>query len=189
MVENLKNELDQQEYKNRKLVRDLVSHPEPEPSRRRSDYSPPESPRHRDRPSSSSRRQPPSGSAVDDVASNFLQMKLSDPSTSLKYGRKRRDSDDDDVQTDESSQKIVNSFAQSYLAQAGGNVSESELRRRAEFMAKQRELLAEKKRAERQKQLDQFSTDRSSAAVHFICQATRDTANKRWYGWQEKKCF
>lgn len=36
------------------------------------------------------------------------------------------------------------------------NISENEIKRRAEFMQKQRDLLAEKKKIERQKQLDMF---------------------------------
>jgi len=37
-----------------------------------------------------------------------------------------------------------------------GQISEGELRRRAQFMEKQRELLTEKKRVERQRQLEQY---------------------------------
>ena len=57
-------------------------------------------------------------------------------------------------QIDESSSKLVNSMAQAYLN--SGNTSEAELKRRSEFMEKQRELLTEKKRVERQKQLENF---------------------------------
>lgn len=37
-----------------------------------------------------------------------------------------------------------------------GQISEAELKRRAAFMEKQRDILTEKKRAERQKQLEQY---------------------------------
>lgn len=37
-----------------------------------------------------------------------------------------------------------------------GQISEAELKRRAEFMEKQRDILTEKKRAERQQQLEQY---------------------------------
>ena len=49
---------------------------------------------------------------------------------------------------------IVSNMAQAYMN--SGATSEAELKRRAEFMEKQRELLTEKKRVERQKQLDQY---------------------------------
>ncbi len=64
----------------------------------------------------------------------------------------------------ESTSKIVNSMAQAYLN--NGNANESELKRRAEFMEKQRELLTEKKRVERQKQLEKL-----------MQQSTRDGEN------------
>ena len=56
-----------------------------------------------------------------------------------------------------SASSAATSLAENYLAQ--GNISENELKRRAEFMQKQRDLLAEKKNIERQKQLAAFVDD------------------------------
>ena len=72
----------------------------------------------------------------------------------------RRDEDDHDVKSGKSSSsKFVNEIAQTVLAQSGGNLSQSELERRAEFMRKQRDILAERKRIERQNQLNELVKD------------------------------
>lgn len=59
---------------------------------------------------------------------------------------------------------IVSSMAQAYMN--NGQTSEAELKRRAEFMEKQRELLTEKKRVERQKQLDQYVRAHDSTVLN-----------------------
>ncbi|RNA16661.1 cilia- and flagella-associated 36 isoform X1, partial [Brachionus plicatilis] len=61
-----------------------------------------------------------------------------------------------DGSNDAEKSRMVNDMAQTVLEKSGGNLSQSEIERRADFMRRQRDILAEKKRVERQKQIDEL---------------------------------
>ena len=140
ITENLKNELVQQDYLNRKIIKDAVNGTaqlsDNEPNRNHQQF----------RPNSARKTTNKSNEDIDDTASyNLDKLSLRDNSKRSVSNMKIRqeeieDDDDDDIQTSHSAgasssssnhQQIVNNLAKNYLQQTGVN-SEAELTRRAE---------------------------------------------------------